>query len=87
MHVPYPVFLRIKGAKGKSEFICIAVGIRSNRRPTIFSPYFSSQNEKLWRLVQSHVSQVIVNDFNMRVHLGLYHFTTNQYNVPMYRVL
>jgi hypothetical protein len=26
-------------------------------------------------------------DFSVRVHLGVYHFTTNQYHVPIYKFL
>ena len=37
--------------------------------------------------MQSHVSQLALNDFAVRVHLGLYHFTTNQYHVPVYKCL
>lgn len=33
------------------------------------------------------MAQVALNDFSVRVHLGVYHFTTNQYHVPVYRTL
>ena len=63
----------------------MAVGFRIQGKVHIFSPFFADQNERLWRLVQSHVGQVALNDFSVRVHLGVYHFTTNQYHVPVYR--
>lgn len=87
LHVPYPVFLSVKGSQGENQFICIAVGTRFKGQPKIFSPFFASQGERLWRLVQSHVAQTVLIDFSVRVHLGIYHFTTNQYNVPVYNFL
>ena len=33
------------------------------------------------------MAQVALNDFSVRVHLGLYHFTTLQYHVPIYRFM
>ena len=87
MHVPYPVFLRIQGSQGETQFICIAVGVRLNGSAKFFSPFFASQGERVWRLVQSHVAQTVLNDFSVRVHLGIYHFTTNQYHVPIYNYL
>jgi hypothetical protein len=85
-HVTYPILLRVKACEDKKEpgFICIGVGIRLNGKVKIYSPFFANQPEKLWRLVQSHVSQVCINDFSVRTHLGVYHFTSNQYHVPIY---
>lgn len=90
MQAPYPIF--IKTADG--SFLCIAIGYRygikneSGRligsKIQFYSPFFSHQPEKIWRLAQSHLLQALFNDFHVRVHLGLYHFTTNQYNVPLY---
>ena len=68
-------------------FICIGVCVRIQQKIHVFSPFFQEQNEKLWRLVQSHVSQLAINDFAVRIHLGLLHFTTNQYHVPVYKCL
>lgn len=86
MHVPYPIFLRIKN-KDHYSFICVGIGFRINNYVNIFSPFFSRQGEKVWRLAQSHLAQAAINDFSVRVHLGVYHFTTNQYHVPIYRFL
>lgn len=86
MHVPYPIFLRVTH-QGSLGFICIGVGIRFNGRPKIFSPFFKNQDERVWRLVQSHVAQIAINDFSVRTHLGIYHFTSNQYHVPIYNTL
>jgi hypothetical protein len=60
------------------------VGIRLKGQVKIYSPFFANQSEKLWRLVQSHVSSAAINDFSLRTHLGIYHFTSNQYHVPIY---
>jgi len=87
LHVPFPVLLRVEEKNGEPKFICIAVGTRFHGAPKIFSPFFANQGERLWRLVQSHVGQVIMNDFSVRVHLGIYHFSTNQYHVPIYNYL
>ena len=38
-------------------------------------------------MAQSHIGQIVINDFAVRVHLGIYHFTTNQYHVPIYKCL
>ena len=82
LHVPYPIFLKVDGG-----FILAAVGFRINGKVHIFSPFFENQDQKLWRLVQSHVGQMALNDFSVRIHLGIYHFTTNQYHVPVYNFL
>ena len=86
LNVPYPIFLRIKKQDSYS-FVCIGIGFRVNKQVKIFSPFFASQGEKVWRLAQSHLAQMAINDFSVRVHLGVYHFTTNQYHVPIYRFL
>jgi hypothetical protein len=84
LQCPYPIYVKVNG-----KFICAAIGFRYEKgsKVRIFSPFFESQNENVWRLAQSHLSQAIFNDFHMRIHLGVYHFTTNQYNVPMYNYL
>lgn len=82
LNVPYPIFLRVN-----NQYICIGVGFRINQKVEIYSPFFAKQGENLWRLVQSHVTQAVLNDFNVRTHLGVYHFTTNQYHVPVYKCL
>ncbi len=87
MHAPYPVFLRLQDSTGTTRFICIAIATRINGTPRIFSPFFEAQGEPVWRLAQSHVAQAVINDFSVRVHLGVYHFTTNQYHVPIYNFL
>lgn len=80
--MPYPIFLKVK-----EGFVCIGVGTRIKGEAKIFSPFFANQGERVWRLVQSHVAQASFNDFSVRTHLGIYHFTSNQYHVPVYRCL
>ena len=79
--------MRVRNPDNTFGFICIAIGVRIKQQVRIFSPFFASQGERVWRLAQSHVAQIALNDFSVRVHLGLYHFTTNQYHVPVYRTL
>jgi len=83
--VPYPIFLKVD--QPTPGFILVAVGFRIQGKVHIFSPFFANQPERLWRLVQSHIGQVALNDFSVRVHLGIYHFTTLQYHVPIYRFM
>jgi hypothetical protein len=88
MQSPYPILMRTNDG----SFICIAIGYRykikgdngAENKVQFYSPFFEKQPEKVWRLAQSHLLQALFNDFHVRVHLGLYHFTTNQYNVPLY---
>lgn len=87
LHVPYPIFLRVKTLKGTDGYICIGIGFRIKQQVRIFSPFFANQGERVWRLAQSHLAQIAINDFSVRVHLGIYHFTTNQYHVPIYKFL
>ena len=87
MHVPFPIFLNVRTTHNTKGFICIGVGIRVKQEVKIFSPFFAKQGERVWRLAQSHMSQIAVVDFAVRIHLGLYHFTTNQYHVPVYKTL
>lgn len=90
MQSPYPILIRTHDG----SFLCIAIGYRYGikndngnlirNKVQFYSPFFDNQPEKVWRLAQSHLLQALFNDFHVRVHLGLYHFTTNQYNVPLY---
>jgi hypothetical protein len=88
---PYPVFVRVSNGEFEG-FICIAVAFRyadpaGKASISVFSPFFSRQPYKVWKLAESQLVQAYFNDFHMRVHLGTLHFTTNQYNVPVYNCL
>lgn len=89
MNTPYPIFMRIQHPERKDDYayICAAICFRINGQIQVISPFFNNQNEPLWRLAQSHLAQAVINDFSLRIHLGVYHFTTNQYHVPIYRFL
>jgi len=64
-----------------------SVDQKEDRRVRVYSPFFEEQPYKVWKLATSHLLQANVIDFHIRVHLGLLHFTTAQYNVPIYNTL
>lgn len=90
LQTPYPILMN-NGKDGKGRFVCVAIGFRYKikeggklvQKVQFYSPFFSRQPEKIWRLAQSQLSQTIFTDFNIRFHLGLLHFSTNQYLVPL----
>ena len=43
MHVPYPIFLRVKTAYNTDGYICIGVGVRIKKAVKIISPFFKNQ--------------------------------------------
>ena len=87
MQVPFPVLVKVN-----NSFLVAAIGFRFTNEEgeesvKFFSPFFSNQPEKVWRLAQNHYASVIYNDFNVRVHMAGWHLSTNQYNVPIYNYL
>ena len=88
LQASYPVFTKIN-FNGVEKHILLAIGFRYNQGKDIrfISPFFGEYDEKIWRLAQSQTVQCYFIDFHMRVHLGTYHFSTAQYNVPLYNFL
>ena len=84
---PYPVFLRTS-QHDQEGWICVGVAFRyRGNEIKVFSPFFKEQPYKVWKLASSQLQQAYFNDFHLRVHLGLFHLTSVQYNVPMYNAL
>lgn len=87
LQAPYPIFLRPNKLEVEG-WICIGVAYRyGHEHIKVFSPFFQSQPYKVWKLATSQLLQGYFNDFHVRVHLGLMHLTSNQYNVPIYNSL
>jgi hypothetical protein len=87
LQLPYAVFVQTENTEKRQKgFICIAAVFRYTKEGAyiVLSPFLKNCTKTVWAFARSSIALSHFNDFTFKTHLGVLHFITSQYDVPLY---